>query len=181
MAATIRHRADITIRVRAISQLFNSFDPSPFQEKDVDDAAERYIVGWARELPMDAPLRIVVHLPPEEAARPEASELHQAFAHYFKEREEQSARDLRELFRIGRLALVIGVTTLIVCLVASQALAPLIPSPTLARLLEESLIIVGWVANWRPIEIYLYEWWPILRRCRLYRRIEKAPVVVRAH
>jgi hypothetical protein len=59
-------------------------------------------------------------------------------------------------------------------------LAPLLPTETLARIGEESLIIVGWVANWRPIEIYLYEWWPIRRRMRLYRRIAAAPLVIRS-
>jgi hypothetical protein len=49
-----------------------------------------------------------------------------------------------------------------------------------AGVLEESLIIVGWVANWRPIEIYLYDWLPIRRRIKLFRRIAAAPVTVRA-
>jgi hypothetical protein len=35
------------------------------------------------------------------------------------------------------------------------------------------------VANWRPLEIYLYDWWPIRRRIRLYERIAGAQVVVR--
>jgi hypothetical protein len=25
--------------------------------------------------------------------------------------------------------------------------------------IEESLLIFGWVANWRPIEIFLSDWW----------------------
>ena len=49
-----------------------------------------------------------------------------------------------------------------------------------ARVLEESLIIVGWVANWRPIEIYLYDWLPIRRRIRLFERIAAAKVEVKA-
>jgi hypothetical protein len=49
-----------------------------------------------------------------------------------------------------------------------------------ARVLEESLIIVGWVANWRPLEIYLYDWWPIRRRVLLYRRIAAAPLKVQS-
>ena len=32
------------------------------------------------------------------------------------------------------------------------------------QVVEESLLIFGWVANWRPIEIFLYEWWPVVRR-----------------
>ena len=38
------------------------------------------------------------------------------------------------------------------------------------------LLILGWVANWKPLETFLYDWWPIRRRLRLYRRLQKAPV-----
>ena len=167
---------EIAVRVRSIGHLFNSFDPSPFREKDLDAGVEEFLVSWVRELPPTASFTIVVHLPPEEAAKPEAEGIGEAFAHYFEYRWEAATHELRELFRIGRLSLAIGVVALIGCLVASQVVAKLIPNPVLARVLEESLILVGWVANWRPIEIYLYDWLPIRRRIKLFRRIAKAPV-----
>jgi ABC-type spermidine/putrescine transport system permease subunit I len=171
---------EIAIRVRTIGQLFNSFDPSPFREKDLDTGVEEFLVGWVRELPPTAPFRIVVHLPAEEAAKPEAPEIGAAFAHYFQYRAQASARELRELLRIGWRSFFIGAIVLIVCLVASQIAAKAIANVTVARVVEESLIIVGWVANWRPIEIYLYDWWPIVRRARVYRRIAAAHVRVKA-
>ena len=172
--------AEIAIRVRTIGQLFNSFDPSPFHEKDLDNDAEDYIVSWARELPSDQPLSIVVHVPPQEAESPEAAGLAEAMTNYFENRARRLEHELRELFRIGRRSLAIGTTVLILCLAASQLVGKLMPNPTAARIVEESFILVGWVANWRPIEIYLYDWWPIRRRLRLYRRIAKAPVTVNA-
>jgi ABC-type spermidine/putrescine transport system permease subunit I len=171
---------EIAIRVRTIGQLFNTFDPSPFREKDLDNGVEDFLVGWVRELPPSTPFRILVHLPQEEAAKPEAAEIPAAFAHYFRDRGQASSRELRELLRIGWRSLLIGLVVLVICLVASQIAAKGIANATLARVVEESLIIVGWVANWRPIEIYLYEWWPIVRRRRLYRRIAAAHVRVRA-
>jgi hypothetical protein len=168
----------IAIHLRTIRQLFNSLDPSPFYEKDLDDAAEEHIVGWARELPENSALEIVVHLPSEEARGADAVGLASALSHYFEYRAQQFEREQRELFRIGRRSLAIGITVLVVCLTASQLLARLIPDPTLKWVVEESLIIVGWVANWRPIEIYLYEWWPIRSNVRLYRRIAAAPVTI---
>jgi hypothetical protein len=173
-------RPEIAIRVKTVAQLFNSLDPSPFNEQDLDDRAEEFIVGWARELPRDMRFTIVVHLPPEEATKPEAADIGATVAHYFSERARMTALEQRELFRVGRISLAIGITVLALTLTASQLLAPLLPTETLARIGEESLIIVGWVANWRPIEIYLYEWWPIRRRMRLYRRIAAAPLVVRS-
>jgi hypothetical protein len=47
-------------------------------------------------------------------------------------------------------------------------------------LLREGLILLGWVANWRPIEIFLYEWWPIVRHRNLLRRLSQAQIVVTA-
>jgi hypothetical protein len=157
---------EIAVRVRLIGQLFNSLDPSPFREKDLDDRIDEFVVGWARELPYTAPFRIVVELPLEEAAKPEAAKIPEAFANYFRHRAAVARRELRELFRVGRQSLLIGIVVLTVCLAGSQAA-------------EESLIFVGWVANWRPLEIYLYDWWPIRRRINLLRRIAAAPVQVR--
>jgi hypothetical protein len=170
---------EIAIRLHSIGQLFDTFDPSPFREKDLDKNAEEFIVGWVRELAPTSWFEIVVHLPPEEAARPEAERIGEALANYFESRAVQFDREQRELFRIGRRSLAIGVPVLAACLAASQLLAPLIPNETLARIVRESLIIVGWVANWRPIEIYLYGWLPLARQRRLYRRIAAAPVIVK--
>jgi hypothetical protein len=44
------------------------------------------------------------------------------------------------------------------------------------RLVDESFLILGWVANWRPLEIFLYDWWPLARRRDLYRRLSSASV-----
>jgi hypothetical protein len=172
--------AEIAIRVRSVGQLFDTLDPSPFREKDLDKHAEDFIVGWVRELAPTAKFEIVVHLPQEEAARPEAGRIGEAIANYFESRAQQFDREQRELFRIGRRSLAIGLPVLAACLAASQLIAPLIPNETLARIVRESLIIVGWVANWRPIEIYLYGWLPLSRQRRLYRRIAAAPVIVKS-
>ena len=180
MTETINGRNEIAIRVRTISQLFNSLDPSPFRERDLDPHTEEFVVGWARELPAGTPFNIVVELPQAEAAKPEADRIGEAFANYFRHRAEAAERDLRELFRVGWRSLLIGLIVLFVCLVGSQLGAKRLPNAMAARVLEESLIIVGWVANWRPIEIYLYDWWPIRRRAVLFRRIASAPVEVRS-
>src|SRR5262245_49191106 len=53
----------IELRVNEIGQLFHSLDPFPFRERDLDKEAEEYIVSWARELPHDQPIKIIIHLP----------------------------------------------------------------------------------------------------------------------
>jgi hypothetical protein len=80
-----------------------------------------------------ASLVLVIGLPAEEAARPEAPEIAASFGNYFASRAAAIAGEQRELFRLGRLSLVIGTTVLVSCLLASQLLAPRIHNPTIAR------------------------------------------------
>lgn len=171
----------VRVQARAVAVLFNSLDPSPFRERDIDTEVERHIVDWARELPTDARFSIVIELPAVEAGGPEAANLPEAVRNYFTDRAARTDADLRELFRIGWRSLQIGIVVLVAALTASQTVVQMIPHETLRSVIEESMIIVGWVANWRPIEIYLYDWWPIVRRRRLYRRIAAAPISVEAH
>jgi hypothetical protein len=165
----------IEIRVDEIAQLFHTLDPFPFREKDLDQEAEEYVVGWARELPANRPFRIVVHFPDDESQAKLARDLQDAFSRYFAGRASVTQGDLKELLRIGRKSLAIGVPILIGCLFASHLAAEYL-NETPFRRLEESFLILGWVANWRPLEIFLYDWWPLARRRDLYRRLSLATV-----
>lgn len=166
----------IEIRVNEVAQLFHTLDPFPFREKDLDREAEEYIVGWARELPTDRPFKIIVHFPKAEAQMVAAGELREAFGRYFIGRADVIQGDLNELFRIGRRSLTIGVAILFACLFSAQFVAGYLSDAPFKRIIEESFLIFGWVANWRPLEIFLYDWWPIAHRRDLYRRLAAAVI-----
>lgn len=169
----------IEVRLEKLAQLFNSLDPSPFHERDLDDDAEAHIVGWARELSEREPLAIVLDLPREEAVKARSRDVAASLANYFETRADMADRDLRELFREGRRAIGIGLPILAACLVASQQIGRAPDLGPAGRVVAESLVILGWVANWKPLEIFLYDWWPIRRRRDLYRRLAAARVEVR--
>lgn len=169
----------IEVRLEKLAQLFNSLDPSPFHERDLDDDAEAHIVGWARELPEREPFAIVLDLPREEAGKARSRDVATALSNYFAVRAEMADRDLRELFREGRRAIGIGLPILAACLIASQQIGRAPDLGAAGRVMAESLVILGWVANWKPLEIFLYDWWPIRRRRNLYRRLSAARVEVR--
>ena len=171
----------IAVRIMSISQLFNSLDPFPFQERDLDKNAEEFIVGWARELPRDQPIRIEVHLPAAELKKPECTEVGPALQKYFNYRAEVTQRDLKQLFRTGQLSLGIGMAALAVGLLATQFIAGRLGESPLARYFQEGLIIISWVANWKPMEMFLYDWWPVLRTRNLYRRLASAKVEMRPY
>jgi hypothetical protein len=170
----------VEIRLERVNQLFDSLDPYPFATRDLAAAAEEFIVGWARELSGRQPITIVVHLPRAELSDQVTRELPAAFSQHFRGRVEQAGRELRELFRIGYVSLAIGLTVFAGCLALGRMLEDRFGDGFLGRFLNEGLILFGWVANWRPLEIFLYDWWPIVRRRNLYRRLAAAKVVLKS-
>jgi hypothetical protein len=171
----------IEIRVEKAAQLFDAFDPLPYPHRDLAKTAEDFIVGWARELPRGAPISITVHMPSQEMQSEEARHLSAALSYYFSSRASRLELDLRELFRIGRLSMVIGIAVLAVCVIVGQALSHRLGEGYISRFFNEGLIILGWVANWRPMEIFLYRWWPLVRQRNLYRRLAVARVACKTY
>lgn len=168
----------IQVRVGELSQLFNSIDPSPFRERDLDPDCEEFIVSWAREFPPTEPLRIEILV---ERARPAPDVLAQteaAVRHHFARSTSLQELKLRRLLREGRLSLSIGVATLVACM-STATLAPLDALGTFGEILRESLVIAGWVVMWNPLEVLLYGQWPVRRERRLLERLANAEIVPR--
>ena len=143
-------------------------DPAPFRERDLDPKASDYIVDWATEAPADKALAMVVHLGADAS---DGAMVGDAVREYFRGRAVAKRRELSKLFRVGRISLVIGLTFLGVAIAVGEALAGMISKEGYAWLVKESLIIGGWVALWRPLEIFLYDWWPLRAQAKLYDRL----------
>ena len=85
------------VRLREFNQLFNSMDPSPFHERDLDRDAEQFILSWAQEYPLHTPLKLVVHLgQPPETGDP-VRLLDESLHNYFSYRYEMNQRILAAL------------------------------------------------------------------------------------
>jgi hypothetical protein len=171
--------AVIEVHVGELKQLFDAIDPSPFRDRDLDPKAEEFIVGWAKDLPRDASLALVVDLDREAGLTDEAAVLRDAIHEFFKHRAETQRQRLRELFRVGRTSLAIGLVALAGAVALGDFLATLMKGSRIAEIVRESLTIGGWVSMWRPLEVFLYDWWPIRNEARLSDRLAAMPVRIR--
>lgn len=169
----------IQIKVDDVLQLFNTFDPTPFWDRDIDNDAEEFIVDWARDLPRRQPIQIVIYVRDAQAQKFNSTQVNEALNRYFAYRANGISTRLKELFRIGRRSLAIGLAVLAACLMLSQIAATFLGGSELGGFVGEGLSILGWVANWKPMEIFLYDWWPLAQRRDLYTRLSKASVDVR--
>jgi len=165
--------ARIDVHVGEVRQLFDSMDPSPFRERDLDPKAAAYIVDAARALARKAPLQLAVTLSGSASTTEDLATLPQAVHEYFAQRGASTRTGLRRLLQIGGWSLLIGVT-----FVASTNLIGDWLGDLAGSVLHESFMVGAWVAMWRPLEILLYDWWPLLADARLCDRLSVMPVEV---
>jgi hypothetical protein len=171
--------AVIEVHVAELKQLFNSIDPSPFRNRDLDPKAEEFIVGWAKDMPRDAPLALLVDLDRPAGLPDEAVVLRDAIHAFFHQRAQAFWQRLRDLFRVGRTSLAIGLIALAVAIAVGDFLASLMKGGRFGEIVRESLTIGGWVSMWRPLEIFLYDWWPVRREARLAEKLAIMPIRIR--
>lgn len=171
-----RHTHKVEVRLENLQQFFNSMDPSPFYERDLDPDAEHFIVSWTQEFPVKDPVRLILHLDAEAPER-RAAEVEEAVHNHFRNQARLARLEFRHLMRIGSRSLLIGLAVLTACFIAGELLAT-VPGH-LSAVLRQSLVIGGWVAMWQPMQLYLYGWWPLRRRRRVFEKLGRIPVEIR--
>jgi hypothetical protein len=166
----------IEIRIRTLDELFNSMDPTPFHHRDLDNDAQVFIESWAMNYPPDSHFRVIVHIAemPEDDPEPVVRE---GIHNYFALKALLNKRNIRLLLIEGRTSLLIGLGFLALCLIAADLLN-VFGTNAVSRVFKEGLLICGWVAMWRPMQIFLHEWWPLVRRGRIYRALGTSKVHV---
>ena len=168
----------IEIRIRNLNQMFDSRDPSPFLAQDLDDDAQQYVVASAQEFSARLPLALVIHVSEPVESPEHARDAGEAIREHFTRQSGFTSLRLKELLHDGWISLMIGLAFLSVALAASAALLKWAADSTAIDVFREGLIICGWVAMWRPIQIFLYDWWPILGDRRLFDRLSRMPVQI---
>lgn len=177
--AGVADMLDMDVHVRELRQLFNEIDPSPFNKRDLDPSTERFIVEWATEAPASEELRLVIHADTRPVSDEAEDVVRRAVPEFFAGRAVATRRGLRGLFHRGRISLLIGLGFMAVALTVASLLDRPAGTTALAAVLRESLLVGGWVAMWRPIEIFLYDWWPVLAKARRFDRLAAMPVEIR--
>lgn len=102
------------------------------------------------------PLRLLVHLP--ESLRAHAADATSAIHARFRRTHAQGERNFRRRMRIGGFALV-AASGVLAASFGLRSLLGNLDGPALVQGLGEGLLILGWVAMWRPVEILLFEHW----------------------
>lgn len=85
------------------------------------------------------------------------------------------------LRREGLQTLGLALVMILACVVLSVVLDRVLPGDGLTHsLLSDGVVIVGWVALWRPVDMLVFETWLLRREKRILRRLADLPVRVEA-
>ena len=168
----------IEVRIHNLRNLFDALDPSPFIAQDLDETAQQYIVGSANEVSSRLPLALAIYLVEPPSSEEEGRDVGEAIREHFARQSGFAGLRFNELIRRGGMSLIIGLAFLSLALTLSSALLRWAPLSNAVEVFREGLLICGWVAMWRPLEIFLYDWWPILGESKTFDRLSHMPVQV---
>lgn len=171
----------IEIKLSSIVQLYNSFDPAPFHEKQLDQEAEQYIVDIVRDFPNSTEFKIMIYLPEGLSCCDESQKIPESIRNHFRYLAMMQERKYRERRDYGKISILIGLSFLAVAMLASQAVDDYLSAYPLAHLAAIALEVAGWVAMWEPVTVFLYQLWPILSQKKLYEKISRMETDVRPY
>lgn len=168
----------LEIKVQELRQLFDERDPAPFRQKDLDDDAADYMVSCFRDLPQD-PEMLVIYAGKEIPSQFSAAEVTQALHDFFQFEAERTQRQMRFTLQTGLRSLLIGFSFLTLFSFISYVLRQQ-PESIMINMVKETIYLLELVSMWRPVQIFLYEWWPYIELKNIYLKLAKIKVVIQA-
>ena len=150
-----------------------AMDPSPLHERALDVEVADWIEEWAEDIDSKDPMELEISIVDGRLdGREEAIAM--GLLSHFEYREWQADRQFRKLMREGRISLVIG----LLALAGFDAVSRLIGSSgnPVIEVIHEGFAVLGWVSMWKPLEMLLYDWWPIRHHRRACARLADATI-----
>jgi hypothetical protein len=180
--AAPRHRSPahqvstVSVHVRHLGQLFSSFDPSPFWDRDLDRDAAAFVEEEFADRPRDRPW--VLNVTTSDLYEETQPVVQDAVRHYYLRFVDSTRHRIREQLRIGRISLAVGVGMFAMCM-SAPALFGAVFARALPDVLAEGLIVLGWIALWLPIEQLVSELVPLMPQRSFYQQLARIRVHLR--
>jgi len=168
----------IEVHVKTTRQLFDAKDPAPFRERDLDNDFIKYIVSATKEFPVTSPLKIVIYIEESESKDLPKDSIREAIRRHLAYQIELQQSALKRFLKRAQVFFVIGLLVLAACLSLTQSLV--IPNPAgMIGILREGLVIFGWVSIWKPIELILFDWYPLFETIRFHKKLLGTEIDIR--
>lgn len=164
----------LSLDVQSIDKVLDTA-VSPFAGPQLHPEAASHLMLEARAFPGAERVEVLFRVP--EGSGGSIENLRIAVNRYGLEENYEATKEVKEVLKDGRFALLIG-TLAVTVLQGLAELLLLIGDYAMLKGLSESLVIFYWVILWRPAELLLYEHIAPRRRARLGHLLANAEVRV---
>jgi len=168
--------SEIIIEVNDVGQLLIAPDSLFYGRRMLNTDAEEIIIEEAIMASSNDHIHLKIHLRKDEISR--IDEISIAIRQHFIYRRQKSQRQLKKVLELGWQSLLISIVFLGILISLTLVIIKLLPEGGLSLTFREILIILGWVALWRPADRLLYEWRPFKREISLFRKLEQCKVEI---
>jgi hypothetical protein len=147
--------AEFAIRLSSIDQLFWDFDAGPVAKRTLSgDVRWSLLDNWER-VRRAHPSHLVVYAPESDRADTDEDAVREAIWSSLR-KASGPLRRIDPLSRQEKVAAWIGVAVLLICVMASTAMDKATDDLVVSGL-SQGILLVGWVALWRPAERFVVE------------------------
>ena len=162
---------DLQLELRSLRELFDPPGFDPLAGDAEESSGIDRLLNQLRPLPR-APVRTRLLLPASERAPDLEERCRGALRAVLDKRIARNRNDARSLRQEGYATLWRGLLFLALCLLGSRLMEVIDFAPGFVeRFIDEGLVIAGWVALWYPLDVLLYQRWPLARERRLYEHL----------
>lgn len=162
----------IEITIDSPYDLYDDKDPSPLKVRDLKPSIENYILTCIREIPKNKKVRINFYFFKFGISDSEIVNLRKSVKEFFDYRSKVRFVDFKFTIRNGLKSVAIGLVFLFMCIFISNKFLNS-PQTLVGRFFLEGLSVLGWVSLWNPVQIFLYEIWPIISNSKNLKRVSK--------
>ena len=137
---------------------------------------EEYLIEEAEKYSNKTDIHLKVYLSTQHLNR--SQEVETAVHQHFAYKKNKSLNQLRRTLKLGWKGLLVAIVFLSILVLFTLIIIRQIPEGGLSIIFREILIILGWVALWRPADLLLYEWRPFKRDAKLFGKLERCKIEV---
>ena len=167
---------EIILELIDVDQLLIAPNSLFYGKRMLSPDAEEIIIEEAKIVSPNDAIHLKIHLDKDGIGR--RDEISTAIDQHFSYRRKRSARQLKRVLQLGWQSLLISIVFLSLLVSLTLVIIKLLPEGGLSLTFREILIILGWVALWRPADFLLYEWRPFKREINLFRKLEQCKVEI---
>lgn len=146
----------ITVHLKSMDQLYCEFDSGPLENRIIRKEVDQYITDQFEDVPITSLCNIKVSIDDFDTSC--TMKVKKSLENYYAKKRYQIFTEIRKETAYWIRKLIFGTGILAVCLAAGIIFnRPYFDSFPFAKVIGESLGIVGWVAIWEPAEFFLYD------------------------